>query len=266
MTVSAGIIVYHLGSLPCLGVGVRWTEEETVAAMDGGVSEVLFDDEKKVNIKEIFAGLADTDFDQIRLHRILDKVNKFKIWRVGEAIAETYLTNHRSCNFPWPIGRDERKSGSSLPGTDLVESGIDIDGDCFAYGEVKTSNDSYYPPRVNYGSKGLKRQLDDLRDREAVRYKLFIYFSHRANAASWRACFQHAARRYLQNRSDVQLYGFIVRDVEPHQDDLKVRVSKVAIGCPQGTYIELLALYLPHNRMNGIGKAIIKRQAGKANG
>ena len=206
MTVSAGKIVYRLGRLPCLGVGIRWTDEEMVAAMDGGVSEVLFDDEGKVNIKEIFAGLADTDFDQKRLHRILDKVDEVENWRVGEAIAEAYLTNHRSCNFPWPIGRDERKRGSSLPGADLVGFGIDNDGDCFAFGEVKTSSDSNYPPRVMYGSKGLKRQLEDIRDREAVRDKLFIYLSHRAKLASWRAHFQHAACRYLQNRSDVQLY------------------------------------------------------------
>ncbi len=234
--------------------------------MDGGVSEVLFDDEGKVNIKEIFAGLTDTEFDQKRLHRKLDKVNEIENWRVRKAIAETYLTNHRSCNFSWPIGRDARKSGSSLPGTDLVEFGIDIDGDCFAFGEVKTSSDSSYPPRVMFGTNGLIRQLEDLRECEAVRDKLFIYFSHRANAASWRACFQHAARRYLQNRSDVQLYGFIVRDVEPHQNNLKMMVSKLPIGCSEGTYIELLALYLPHNRLNGIGAAIIERKAGKANG
>ena len=43
-------------------------------------------------------------------------------------------------------------------------------------------------------------------------------------------------------------------------------VSKLPIGCSEGTYIELLALYLPYNSLNGIGKALIEQQAGKANG
>ena len=181
---------------------------------------------------------------------------------MGEAIAETYLTDHRSCSFPWPDGRDERKSGSSLPGADLVGFGIDDDGDCLAFGEVKTSSEQSYPPGAMYGRTGLKQQLEDLRDEEAIRDDLVRYLGHRAGSAPWRARFERAASRYLQNTSDIQLYGCLVRDVEPHQDDLRVRVGRLAGACPEGTRIELLALYLPQESLDGIGEEMVSRRAG----
>ncbi len=230
--------------------------------MDGPVATVLFDDEGKANIEDILAGLPETDFVQDGLRRVLEDPDKVEDWRVGEAIAEVYLTDHRTCSFPWPDGRDERKSGSSLPGADLVGFRIDGDGDCFAFGEVKTSSEHRYPPGAMYGRTGLKQQLEDLRDGEAIRDDLVKYLGHRAGSAPWRARFEHAASRYLRNTSDVQLYGCLVRDVEPDQDDLRVRVGALGAACPEGTRIELLALYLPRERLGGIGEEMISRRAG----
>ena len=113
---------------PCSGLGLRWSDNELSAAMDGRVAAVLFDDEGKANIEDILTSLAETDFAQEGLRRLLEDPDRIENWRVGEAIAETYLIDHRSCSFPWPDGRDERKSGSSLPGADLVGFGIDDDG------------------------------------------------------------------------------------------------------------------------------------------
>lgn len=262
VTVRAGQVVYAIGSTPCSGTGLQWSDDELDGAMDGRVAAVLFDDEGKSNIKEILAGLAETSFAQDGLRRVLGEPDKIEDWRVGEAIAETYLTDHRSCTFPWPHGRDERKSGSSLPGADLVGFGTDDDGDCLAFGEVKTSRERKYPPGLTYGRTGLKRQLEDLRDREAIRNDLMKYLGHRAGSAHWRGRFERAGSRYLRNTSDVQLYGFLVRDVEPHQDDLRVRVGELAAGCPEGMRIELLALYLPQGQLDGIGTAMISRRAG----
>lgn len=230
--------------------------------MDGQVAAVLFDDEGKANIENIFAGLSESDFPPDGLRRVLEDPDEVEDWRVGEAIAEVYLTDHRSCSFPWPAGRDERKSGSSLPGADLVGFGIDDDGDCLAFGEVKTSSEHRYPPGAMYGRTGLKQQLEDLRDSEAIRDDLVKYLAHRARSAPWRARFERAASRYLRNTSDVQLYGCLVRDVEPDQDDLRVRVGALGAACPEGTRIELLALYLPQERLDGIGKQIIARRTG----
>ena len=262
MTVAEGETVYSIGEEPCSGVGLRWSDDESIAAMDGRVAGVLFDEEGKANIEGILAEVAETDFVQDGLRRVLEDPDAVEDWRVGEAIAEVYLTDHRSCSFPWPDGRDERKSGSSLPGADLVGFGSDDNGDCLAFGEVKTSSDPSNPPGAMYGRTGLKRQLEDLRDSQAVRDDLLKYLGHRAGLAPWRARFERAASRYLQDTSDVQLYGFLVRDVEPHRDDLRARVSGLALGSGEGTRIELLALYLPHESLDGIGEVMVLRRSG----
>ena len=128
MTVAVGQAVYSLGAEPCLGSGVQWSEEELHDAIEGPVASVLFDDEGNANIEDILASLAETQFAQEGLRLVLEGPAEIEDWRVGEAIAETYLADHRSCYFPWPDGRDERKSGSSLPGADLVGFGMDTEG------------------------------------------------------------------------------------------------------------------------------------------
>lgn len=262
MTVGIGDIVYDLGEPPCSGVGLRWSDEELDAALNHRVAAVLFDDEGRTNMEVILAGLAETEFEQDRLRRLLEEPDQVEDWRVGEAIAETYLTDHRSCSFPWPDGRDERKRGSSLPGADLVGFGIDDRGDCFVFGEVKTSSERGYPPGAMYGRTGLKQQLEDLRDDEVIRDDLVKYLCHRAGLAPWKTRFEQAAGRYLQNSSDIQLYGCLIRDVAPHRDDLRLRVGDLGASCPEGTRIELLALYLPQECLNGIGREMISRRVG----
>ena len=113
-----------------------------------------------------------------------------------------------------------------------------------------------------YGRTGLKRQLEDLRDSVSIRDALFRYLGYRAGGSNWVERFQRAGKRYLTNKSDVQLYGFLVRDVEPHKDDVRVRVEKLSKDCPDGTRIELLALYLPKGKIEGIGRAAIETRTG----
>ncbi|PQO22452.1 hypothetical protein C2I36_12980 [Rhodobacteraceae bacterium WD3A24] len=257
MTVAAGEQVYNKGAAPCSGVGLSWTDEELDAAIEGPVAAALFDDDGKADIEEILTGLAETEFAQDNLRRVLADPEDVEDWRVGEAIAETYLSDHRECHFPWPDGRDERKRGSSLPGADLVGLHADEEGDCLAFGEVKTSSESKHPPGAMHGRTGLKQQLEDLRDRETIRDDLFKYLGYRARGAAWAGRFRAAGRRYLNNKSDVRLFGFLVRDVEPHEDDVRARVDKLSLDCPEGTRIELLALYLPAGRIAGIGAAAV---------
>ena len=262
MKVALGKTVYTHGISPCSGIGLVWDEKELDNALGGQVAAVLLDDEGKANIESILVDLAETDFEQDGLRRILSDPDTIENWRVGEAIAETYLQDHRNCYFPWPDGRDERKCGSSLPGADLVGFGKDEDGDCLAFGEVKTSSEAKYPPNLMYGRTGLKKQLEDLRDQELIRDDLLRYLGHRANVADWKAQFQAATRRYLRNTSDVQLYGLLIRDVPPNCRDLRVRVRKLSDNCPDGTRIELLAFYLPEGRIKGIGKIVVGKRTG----
>ena len=264
MTVPVGKISYNLGIVPCSGIGVTWTHDELDSALDGPVAEFLFDDAGTADIVGILAPLANTEFQQDGLKRILSIPENIEDWRVGEAIAEAYLSGHRACYFPWPDDRDERKSGSSLPGADLVGFGTDAKGDCFAFGEVKTSREAKYPPNLIYGRTGLKRQLLDLRDRRCIRDRLMKYLGHRAKSAPWRARYQAASQRFLTNSSDIQIYGVLIRDVAPHENDLRARVEELGKGCPQDTLVELLAIYLPTSSIEGIGDLSNAKRKGGA--
>ncbi len=263
MTVASGETVYNEGGAPCSGLGLTWSGDEFNAAMNGSVAAVLFDDAGKADIEGILIDLAETEFEQDGLRRILSRPDYMEDWRVGEAIAEIYLTDHRDCVFPWSDRRDERKRGSSLPGADLVGFHADNQGYCLAFGEVKTSSEDRYPPGIMHGRKGLKQQLEDLRDRVSIRDDLFKYLGHRAGGSDWREQFRKAAKRYLANNSDVRLYGFLVRDVEPNRDDVRVRVEKLGKDCPKGMRIELLALYLPKGSIEGIGNAAVVARSGE---
>ena len=144
----------------------------------------------------------------------------------------------------------------------LVGVQQDEQGDRFVFGEVKTSGEAKYPPGAVYGRTGLKQQLEDLRDKVGIRNDLFKYLGHRARNATWRDRFKAASKRYLNNTSDVQLFGVLVRDVEPNVDDVRVRVEKLGNGCPAGTQVELLALYLPIGAIGNLAAHALAVQAG----
>ncbi len=260
--IAVGTECYSHGASPCIGTGRSWNAEELGAAINDQVSALVFDDQGKADLQELLAGVAETSFEQEQLAQALAASDDVENWRVGEAIAEAYLSEHRDCMFPWPDGRDERKSGSSLPGADLVGVQKDEKGDRFVFGEVKTSGEAKYPPGAVYGRTGLKRQLEDLRDKVSIRDGLFRYLGHRAKNAIWQDRFKAAGKRYLNNRSDVQLFGVLVRDVEPNVDDVRVRVEKLGNGCPVGTQIELLALYLPIGAIDNLAAQTLATRAG----
>ena len=139
VTIAPGTACYTIGTNPCSGSGFAWSPDELDEAIQGRVSEIVFDDPGTADVATLLAGVAETQFDQQEVARILAIPAEIEDWRVGEAIGEGYLVDHRDCTFPWPDGRDERKSGSSLPGADLVGFHTDGGGDRFAFGEIKTS-------------------------------------------------------------------------------------------------------------------------------
>lgn len=260
--IAVGVEQYSIGTSPCTGSGRAWNADELNTAINGQVSALVFDDQGKADIAGLLAGVTETSFEQSQLAQALASQDNVEDWRVGEAIAEAYLTDHRNCLFPWPDGRDERKSGSSLPGADLVGVQSDDQGDRFVFGEVKTSGEAKYPPGAVYGRTGLKRQLEDLRDKVSIRNDLFTYLGYRAKNAPWSDRFKAASKRYLNNTSDVQLFGILVRDVTPHEDDVRVRVEKLRDACPAGTQIELLALYIPNGNISNLAQQALSTRAG----
>lgn len=226
-------------------------------ALSGPVAGVVFDDAGNEEIAALLSGVADTDFAQNNLEGLLSNDREPEDWRVGEALVECYLSANKDCYFPWPDGRDERKRGSSLPGADLVGFHRDGQIERFAFGEVKTSAQNVYPPSAAHGRHGLKQQMEDLCDRQEIRDDLIKYLAHRAIQATWQDRFRSAASVYLRDPCEVRIYGFLVRDVPPHEDDLRARVSSLGRSCPASTVIELLALYLPQGRIASLGSLVM---------
>jgi len=260
---AAGSVVYHLGTPPVIGTGLLWSAKEMEAAITGPVASVVYDDEGIQSLSELLSGLPETGFISVNVQATLSHSVMVESWRVGEALAESYLVHHRDCYFPWPDGRDIRKSGSSLPGADLV--GFQRDGGThrFAFGEVKTSKEKKNPPGAWYGDTGLKKQLEDLRDDLGIRDDLVKYLGHRAaNGAAWKDQFIAAAMRYFADKGDIRAFGLLVRDVPPHEDDLRVRVSSLSKGCPATMAIELLAIYLPDHAIDQLGAMAARSRKG----
>ena len=232
-------------------------------ALAGPIPALVFDDAGTEQIAVLLDGVADTEFTRENLDSLFADGGEPEDWRVGEALAENYLTDSRECFFPWPDGRDERKRGSSLPGADLVGFQSDGGQERFAFGEVKTSGENRYPPGSMYGRHGLKQQTEDLRDRRDLRDGLVRYLGHRAVNAPWSARYRAACSVYLQDTCAVRIFGLLVRDVAPHADDLRARVSWLTAGCPPAMVIELTALYLPADTISTLSERVVaSRQRG----
>lgn len=264
MSIAAGTIRYTLGTAPVSGRGVSWRADELEAALAGPVSEVVFDESGKADISALLSGLVETGFEKSQVERILANTQPPENWRVGEALAESYLVHQKACYFPWPDGRDERKTGSSLPGADLVGFQKDAGEDYFVFGEVKTSAENTYPPGAMHGRHGLKQQLEDLKENTKIKDALVKYLGFRASTAAWMGRYQRAAKRYIQSKTSVRVFGVLVRDVEPHKDDLRVRVDKLAKDAYADMKIELLAVYLPVGSIANLSTKVIEHRNGGA--
>ena len=259
----AGTVAYTLGSPPVVGTGVAWSEQETELAVTGPVASVVYDEAGMQSLSVLLNGLPETGFTSANVQATLSHTAPVENWRVGESLAESFLVHHRECHFPWPDGRDIRKSGSSLPGADLVGFQQDGGHHRFAFGEVKTSSEKRYPPGACYGVTGFKQQLEDLRDDVGIRDDLVKYLGHRAaNGAAWKEQFMHAAGRYFVDKSDIRVFGLLVRDVPPHGDDVRARVTSLGNECPALMTIELLAIYLPDNSIAKLGALAAQSRKG----
>ena len=254
---------YQLGSAPVTGMGIGLPVDQLDQQLAGPVAALVFDDEGVRDLGELLDGLADTEFSRENLDALLADASAPEGWRVGEALAEHHLNVDHDCFFPWPDGRDERKRGSSLPGADLVGFQNKDSRERFVFGEVKTSSHASYPPGATYGRHGLKQQMEDLRNRRDIRDGLVRYLGHRASGADWCVRYQAAVAVYLNDTCEVRLFGMLVRDVSPHEDDLRVRVSTLTDGCPDAMAIGLVAIYLPPGSIATLSaKVVASRQHG----
>lgn len=261
--VPAGTECYNVDAAPLVARGIQYSPTELTSALKGRVSAILRDDVATAQLEDVLLGLATTSFQVETLRSLLSFApNDLPSWRVGEALAEAYLTDHRACNFPWPMGRDLRNPSASPAGTDLVGFHHPSEDVRFAFCEVKTSEEEKWPPGVLTGRHGLSEQLSQLRDSTRVKNYLVRYLGLRAANADWRPTFQAAAARFLVDVKDVSLFGILIRDVQPKPADLLSRAHTLANNCPPTTRIELRAIYLPTSSIQTLPHAATEALGG----
>jgi len=253
-----GSIVYNLRTAQVIAFGISFVQEELDTALTGPVTDIVFDTEERARLTALIESATGTNFNPVTLQRILSSDYTPEDWRVGEALAEAYLIENYGCHFPWPDSRDERKAHSSLPGADLVGFRKDGSAHRFVFGEVKTSSDRENPPGTIYGRTGLKRQIEDLKEDLTIRDKLVEYLMHRIAGSSWLDRFIESYLRYTENSSDVQIFGILVRDVPPHQNDLHARITSLGRNCYEPMSILLCAFYLPENSIPTLSTTVVR--------
>ena len=230
MPPAVGTPTYVADHPPVIARGYAFTDAELDATLTEDVRPIVHDEEGAAELGVLLAGVATTEFANDTLGQVLNSSHDPEPWRVGEAIAEAYLVEHRHCEFPWPGGRDLKNPESSPAGTDLV--GFQIQPPTaparFSFGEVKTSNHAAYPPSLMYGRHGLKPQLEALRDDPAVKDALVKYLGLHSFGRDWLGRFRQAAARYIHDRTDVAVFGVLVRDVPPHHLDCSGRAASLA--------------------------------------
>ena len=92
---------------------------------------------------------------------------------------------------------------------------------------------------------------------------LVLYLARRADGDSaLRAQLQSALKRYYTDTLDVKLFGCLIRDMEPSVSDLRAAADQLGKGRPQAGLIELLAIYLPKNRISRLGHDVTEAMRG----
>jgi len=212
MTMAAGTECYNADVAPITARGAMYTEAELDEALKTSVVSIIWDEPGAVDLRAILSSLVTTDFSEESVKRILSNQTTPENWRVGEGLAEGFLTEHRNCEFPWPAGRDLRNPRSSPAGTDLVgfqKCNGAVDSWRFAFGEVKTSKQKAWPPAVVDGRCGLAEQIEGLRNTPNVKDNLVKYLCYHAQDADWDSHYREAARRYLVNLSSANFISSV---------------------------------------------------------
>lgn len=180
--------------------------------------------ELKVKIEE--SGFTANEQLLIDIQALNSKDVSVDPFRIGEAYAEVILKEHFSCRFYWNELRDTRNPKGNKPGADLVGF-VEIDGFVlFLFGEVKTSSEDKYPPQVmRFSNKSMEMQLRDLYEDSEKRRFLIRYLSNKArlfpDGHPFKEDLKAGRLNYYSGEGKYQLFGVLIRDTEPNEEDLK---------------------------------------------
>lgn len=251
-----GMVAYSFGqgAVPATGHVLSDDDVRDIAA---NVQAILRDDTGVQEARDALADVAKTAFATEQLEQILAAPTSFDEWRVGEALAEHHLSAVLGCDFPWPDSRSTRNPNSSSGGVDLV--GFRDDGRVrFVFAEVKTSHQQAWPPNVMTSrSHGLHRQITDLsagddRGRWAMRY-----LSMNAVGKPWLGKLRQAIETYLNDNSDVVIYGVLIHAADAREKDLHDRAGQLAESIEGATEMSLVAIYVTADMLRELADATV---------
>ena len=228
--------------------GVEMTEcEDFNAFMSRDVASRLFDEEEKAEFETLLRSLGNTDFEREDLAAVLNEdVVEREGWAVGEAVAEAFLVHEHNIVWPWNMNRDKRNPKASSAGADLVGFRVEGDKVQFAFGEVKSSGDSTWPPRVMRGPGGMTNQIRNLIKDDLLVHALIRWLFPRCRSEPYRGQFRSALRLFIDSGHKAKsLYGVLIRDTQPSEKDLGSSGRELAGITESPVVCHLFAVYIP---------------------
>ena len=239
---------YHKKDRQVSWCGVSMADvDEFKSFMTNDVASRLYDEEGTITFETHMRGLANTGFASSNLQAILEaEVPEERDWAVGEAIAEAYLGREHQVIWPWNMERDKRTPKASLPGADLI--GFESIGaqTRLVLGEVKTSTDADNPPNVMNGRSGMAHQIDNLAGNLSLINTLLKWLLPRCKGTDHETLFNSAVGLFLNSGNKaIALFGVLVRDTQPNENDLQSRGRAIARNLQSPTTCHLVAIYLP---------------------
>lgn len=222
--------------------------DEFIEYLYGFVRSRVIDESNQQSFENDLRALCTTDMASKTLAQLLstDESDR-EPWEIGEALAECILEEEFNVVWPWNEERDKKTKKASLPGADLVGL-IENGGDAkLIFGEVKTSNHASTPPTVMTGRSGMIYQLESISENFETRRCLvnWLYTRCKNNNVMW-PLFEKAITNYLQSGGkDLLLFGFLIRDTVPHENDLKNRAKDLSKKIHSSMKVELFAWYCP---------------------
>jgi len=240
--------------------GITVTVPETEYLLVNSVRDNLRDSEQRNSLLDQIRTLQeDTGFSAEGLMLDIQALENGDAaaadWRIGEALAEVFLGDNFSCRFYWNEIRDARNPRGNKTGADLVGF-IETDGDVlFLFGEVKTSSEiERRPPQVMTNADGIENQLRDLYRNREKRLILISYIQNKANLFPddhpFKSDWNRAVHAYYASDTGYQLYGVLVRDVDPGESDIFASYNRLKKEILEPIGLRLLALYVPIPKEN----------------
>jgi hypothetical protein len=213
----------------------------------GPVADRFMDEVGSKALVDHLGGLSLTGMGKDALEEVLAAaVMETRDWAAGEALAEAVLETNHNVVLPWNNERDKRNPFASLPGADIVGFYRDETSYCLCLGEVKCSTEPKSPPQVMSGRSGMVNQIDTLANDLGMICQLLQWLLPRVKKTEFEEIFNIACTRYFNSGNrDVMLFGILIRDQLPNQNDLQRRGNFLAKNMNQPTRCQLIALYLP---------------------